>query len=100
MRQKNLKLIELEKTCDMYNVSSEVKEFIVNNYVHCSIYTEQNKDKNKKCSRCNKLFQIGNPICLMEHQKNEKYLCQTCYDKLFVSVHDSDEEDDALNGWY
>lgn len=98
MGQKNLKLIELEKKCDMYNVSSEVKEFIANNYVHCSIYTEHYKIK--QCEKCNKMFKIGDPICLMEHYENKKYLCRNCYDKIFVSVPDSDMDEDALNGWY
>jgi hypothetical protein len=44
---KNLKLIEAEKKCDKYNISSEVKEFIITNYIHCSIYTELNEKKNQ-----------------------------------------------------
>ncbi len=96
----NPKMIEAEKKCDMYNVSSEVRKFVIENYIHCSIYTEQYEDKIKQCSRCNRLFKIGDPICLMKHQKNKKYLCRTCYDKMFVSVSDSDEKDDSLDGWY
>jgi len=100
LSQKNLKLIEAEKKCDMYNVSSEVREFIVKNYIHCSIYTELNEKKIKQCDRCNKLFKIGDPVCLMKHHKDKKHMCQSCYDKIFVSISDSDEEEDALNGWY
>jgi len=96
---KNLKLIEAKKKCDEYNVSSEVREFIVTNYVHCSIYTEL-EDKIKQCDGCNKPFKIGDPICLMKHHKNKEHLCRSCYDKMFVSVSDSDEEEDVLNGWY
>jgi hypothetical protein len=95
-----MKLIEAHKKCDRYNVSSEVREFIVKNYTHCSIYTELYNDKIKKCDRCSKLFGIGDPVCLMEHHKNKEYLCRSCYDKKFVSVPDSDEEEDVLNGWY
>ena len=82
----------------MYNVSPEVREFIVNNYVHCSVYTELYKIK--QCEKCNTLFKIGDPVCLMEHYKNKKYLCRSCYDKIFISVPDSDREKDDLNGWY
>jgi hypothetical protein len=98
MNQKNLKLIEAEKKCDKYNVRFEVRKFIVANYIHCSIYTEQHEKK--QCSRCSKVFKICDPICLMKHQKNKKFLCQKCYDKMFVSVPDSDEEEDDLNAWY
>ncbi|MCW4020771.1 MAG: hypothetical protein NWF14_06050 [Candidatus Bathyarchaeota archaeon] len=100
MSSKNLKLIEAKKKCDRYNVSSEVREFIVTNYIHCSIYTELYEDKIKQCDRCSKLFKIGDPVCLMEQHKNKECLCRSCYDKMFVSVPDSDEEEDALNGWY
>ena len=84
----------------MYNVGSEVREFIVTNYIHCSIYTELYEDRNKQCDRCSNLFTIGDPVCLMEHHKKKEYLCRSCYDKMFISVPDSDEEEDALNGWY
>jgi len=97
---KNTGLKEAEKKCDRYKVSSEVREFIVKNYTHCSIYTELYEDKIKQCDRCNKPFKIGEPVCLMEHKKKKEYLCRSCYDKMFVSVPDSDEDDDALNGWY
>jgi hypothetical protein len=100
LSQKNLKLIEAEKKCDIYNVSSEVREFIVKNYINCSIYTELDEDKIKQCDGCSKPFKIGDPVCLMEHYKNKERLCRSCYDKIFVSVPDSDEEEDALNGWY
>jgi len=97
---KNLKLIKAKKKCDRYNVSSEIREFIVTNYIHCSIYTELYENKIKQCDRCSKLFKIGDPVCLMEHYKNKEHLCRSCYDKMFVSVPDSDEQEDALNGWY
>lgn len=100
MNPKNPEIIAAEKTCDKYNVSSEVRAFIIENYIHCSIYTEQHEDKIKQCNRCSKLFKIGDPVCLMTHQKNKEYLCWICYDKLFVSVPDSDVEAGDLNGWY
>ena len=100
MSQKNLKHTEAEKKCDMYNVSSKVREFIMTNYIHCSIYTELHEKIIKHCDRCNMPFRIGDPVCLMEHFKNKKYLCRSCYDKMFVSVPDSDEEENVLNGWY
>ena len=100
MSQKNLKLIEAEKMCDNYSVSTEVREFIVKNHIHCSIYTELHKNEIKQCEKCNKMFKIGDPVCLMEHHKNKEPLCRSCYDKIFVSVPDSDEEEDDLNGWY
>jgi len=100
LNQKNPKIMEAEKKCDKYNVSSEVREFIVENYIHCSIYTEQHENKIKQCDRCSKLFKIGDPVCLMEHYKNKEHLCRSCYDKMFVSVPDSDEQEDVLNSWY
>jgi hypothetical protein len=90
--------MEAEKKCDEYDVSSEVREFIVANYVHCSIYT--GLDKIKRCDGCDKPFKVGDPVCLMKQYKNKKYLCRSCYEKMFVSVSDSDEEEDVLNGWY
>jgi len=96
----NLKLMEAKKKCDRYNVSPEVIEFIVNNYVHCTVYTELYEGKIKQCNRCGKLFEIGDPVCLMKHHKDKEYLCRRCYDKMFVSVPDSDEEENVLNGWY
>ena len=100
MSPKNLKLIEAEKKSDTYNVSSEVKEFIITNYIHCSIYTELDENKIKQCERCNKPFKIGDPVCLMKQYKNKKHLCRSCYNKMFVSVPDSDKEEDTLSGWY
>ena len=100
MSPKNLKLIKAEKKCDTYNVSSEVREFIITNYIHCSIYTELYEKIIKQCDRCNKPFKIGDPVCLMEHFKNKKHLCRSCYDKMFVSVPESDEEENALSDWY
>jgi hypothetical protein len=95
-----MKLTEAENLFDMYNVSSEVKEFIINNYIHCSIYTELYKNEIKQCDVCNETFKIGDPICLMEHQKEKEHLCRSCYEKMFVSVSDSDEQEDVPNGWY
>ena len=100
MSQKNIKLINAKKKCDKYNVCSEVREFIVKNYIHCSIYTELYEDEIEQCDRCNKPFRIGDPVCLMKHYKNKEHLCRSCYDKMFVSVPDSDEQEDVLNSWY
>jgi len=99
-READLKLIEAKKKCDRYNVSPEVREFIVKNYVHCSIYTELNEDKIKQCDRCSKPFRISDSVCLIEKHRDKEYLCRSCYDKMFVSVSDSDEEEDVPNAWY
>ena len=100
MSLRNQKMNEAEKKCSKYNVSSENREFIVRNCIHCSVYTENVEDSIKQCDKCKKLFRIGDPICLMEHSKNKEYLCRNCYDKMFVSVSDSDEVEDDLNAWY
>ena len=92
--------MEAEKKCDKYKVSPEIREFILKNFFHCSIYTELDEDRINQCDKCSKLFRIGDPMCLMEQSKNKEYLCGSCYEKMFVSVPDSDEDEDDLNAWY
>jgi len=83
------------KLCRSFRLNKEDAEFVVWNFKHCTINSNQFKSKNSKkgspmfCCECNQEIKLLDIVCYTNRpHRNKLIYCKTCWGKKYLDTDD------------